>query len=140
MQHIAFIRTIKQDVDDPHNFLANMINEDYLNTIADHQALPHQLKLKVDDICILMRHVNKEKGYTNNRGVTIVAIRDKVIQVRTLDSTDPNNDEFIPRYRFSVKMRFRCFTMLRTQFPLRLAYSLAYIKQISITRVSAITT
>jgi energy-coupling factor transporter ATP-binding protein EcfA2 len=116
------------DVDDPHKYIANMINEQLMNDFHDHQSPPHELKLKVDDICILLRHVNKDTGYTNNRRVRIICIHPKRIVVRRLDATDASTDESLPRYRFKCHLGYNSFTMMRSQFPLRLAYSLTFNK------------
>jgi hypothetical protein len=117
------------DVDDPHGFLKKTITEQLMNDFHDHQTPPHELKLKVDDICILLRHVNKDTGYTNNRRVRIISINQRRIVVRRLDAVDALSDEVLPRYRFKCKMgSFNSATMLRSQFPLRLAYSLTFNK------------
>jgi molybdopterin converting factor small subunit len=89
-----------QDVDDPHGYLSRMIDDRVMNQYNDHQCPPHDLRLKVDDICILLRHVNKENGYTNNRRVRIISISRNKVRVRHLLTENPNDDEEIPRYRF----------------------------------------
>ena len=113
--------------DDPHNILRNMLTDDVLNNYNKNGVPPHVLRLKVNDTCIVLRNLNKKEGLTNNTKVRVIAITTKCIRIQTLAE---NRKAFsIPRIRFKFRLPFgRSFELVRTQFPLRLAYSLSINK------------
>ena len=47
---------------------------DILDTIGDHQVPPHTLKLKIGDVCMVMRNLDIDHGLTNNLRVRILKI------------------------------------------------------------------
>ena len=113
--------------DDPHDILKQMLTEDVLNNFNNNGVPPHLLQLKVNDICIVLRNLNKKEGLTNNTRVRILNITSKCIRIQTLSS---NKRSFsIPRIRFKFRLPFgRSFQLVRTQFPLRLAYCMTINK------------
>jgi ABC-type oligopeptide transport system ATPase subunit len=114
------------DVDDINGNLRSMLDERVLNRYADNSCPPHLLKLKIGDICILLRHCDKKNGLSNNSRCEVVMINQYLIRVKTLNSHHPYYTN-ICRFRFKVKLPYgHSFTMLRTQFPLRLAYSMTF--------------
>ena len=115
-------------VDDPNGILKAMLNEHVLNRLKKNGAPPHILTLKVGDICFIMRNLLKKEGLTNNTRVKIIDIKKYSIKVHTIDTPVPK--VFIePRIIFKVTLPYgRSFTMVRKQFPLRLAYSMTYNK------------
>jgi hypothetical protein len=115
-------------VDDNKNILKKMITKEILHRYNKTGVPPHILKLKVGDICFVMRNLLKKEGLTNNTRVRITEIKKYSIRVCTIDT---NTIKFftIPRIPFKVTLPYgRSFTMLRKQFPLRLAYSMTYNK------------
>jgi len=113
--------------DDPHNILRSMLTDDVLNNYNKNGVPPHVLNLKVNDTCIVLRNLNKKEGLTNNTRVRIIAITTKCIRVQTLQENKKNFS--IPRIRFKFRLPFgRSFELLRTQFPLRLAYCISINK------------
>ena len=75
-----------------------------------------------------MRNLLKKEGLTNNTRVKIVSINQYTIKVHTIDTKTPKFF-VIPRIIFKVTLPYgRSFTMVRKQFPLRLAYSMTYNK------------
>ena len=111
------------EVDDPKGYLREMITTDVLNRFSDAQAPGHDLALKVDDICILMRKVEKSR-LANNTRCQILHISPHLIRIKSLDNDNPIYAN-IPRFRFKVKLPYgKSYSMMRTQFPLRLAYAM----------------
>jgi ATP-dependent DNA helicase PIF1 len=124
--HTLLSHDIIGEVDDDRKIIASMINEDILNRYDQAGVPPHVLHLKVDDICILLRHADKLAGFTNNARVKVLSISNKIIRVATLDG-EAGNELNLPRFRFNLQLSFmKSFVMVRTQFPLRLAYSLTF--------------
>jgi PIF1-like helicase len=114
------------DVDDPHGYLQRNLNDILLNKFNANNVPPHELNLKVNDICILLRPVNAFELATNSR-VRITAIHKYRIIVETVD--EERKIGYIPRMRFRFNLDYgRSYHLLRTQFPLRLAYAITYNK------------
>ena len=83
----------------------------------------HELNLKVDDICVVLRSLERNGLATNSR-VRILFISEHLIGVQIM--TNP------PR-RASIRFQFKIFDdsslkMTRIQCPLRLAYCMTYNK------------
>jgi len=113
--------------DDPHNILRGMLTNDVLNNYNKNGVPPHVLNLKINDTCIVLRNLNKKEGLTNNTRVRVLHITTKCIRVQTLG--DNKRTFSIPRIRFKFRLPFgRSFELLRTQFPLRLAYCISINK------------
>jgi hypothetical protein len=112
------------EVDDPHDFLKDMLTEEVMNRFNDNQAPLHELQLKKDDICVLLANFDKEIGLTKNTRVKVVEITSCFIRVVTLSTTHPVFAN-IPRFNFHIKIPFyKSYKILRRQFPLKLAYAL----------------
>ena len=114
------------EVDDPKSILKDMLTEEILHNFGKNGVPPHRLDLKVGDICIVLRNLANKDGLTNNTRVRILNIKTFCIRVQTMSS---NPKCFIlPRIRFRFRLPFgESYQMLRTQFPLRLAYCMTII-------------
>ena len=58
-----------------------MLTKDILNNFNNVSVPPHELQLKVNDICILTRNIAKKEGLTNNARVKIIQIQQYCITV-----------------------------------------------------------
>jgi ATP-dependent DNA helicase PIF1 len=126
-ESIMFSKTWFSEVDDLHGNMKFMLNETALNNINRNGVPPHQLRLKVDDICILMQNINVKDGITNNTRVRILRISNNVIVGRTL--TEKPKVIVIPRVRFRFRLPYaQSYELVRSQFPLRRAFALTYNK------------
>jgi hypothetical protein len=110
------------DVDDQNGVLRGMLNFNTLQFWNKPGVPKHDLKLKVGDICFLMRSLYKKDKLAKNTRVKILSIAQFRITVCRL--SDPNKIYTIPRIRFKIN-HFLGFTLLRTQFPLELAYAMS---------------
>jgi hypothetical protein len=121
--HHLFSYDMFDEVDDQNGYLREMITPEILNHYSNSQVPAHDLTLKVDDICLLMRKVQKSR-LANNTRCQIVHISAHLIRVKTLDSDNPIFAN-IPRFKFKVNLPYgKSFSMMRSQFPLRLAYAM----------------
>jgi len=117
-----------QEIDDPHGILQRMLTESVLERFQRPGVPHHRVVLKKDDICMVLRNLNRKEGLTKNLRVKILEIHPFIIRVCTLDPATEKHYN-IPRIRFSVSLPFgRSVKMERKQFPLRLAYSITYNK------------
>ena len=115
------------DVDDPHGHLKQMISDEVLEKYNSNDVPPHTLKLKVGDVCLIMRNLNVNEGVTNNTRVVILKLTRRYITCQTL-GPDPEA-VILPRIRFNFRLPFgQSFTMSRLQFPLRRAFCLSIHK------------
>ena len=84
-------------------------------------------RLKVGDICIIMRNLCVKDGLANNTRVQILDISPLRIHCQTLG--DHPKSIVLPRIRFNFRLPYgQSFTMTRLQFPLRRAYCMSIHK------------
>jgi len=111
-----------KEVDDAKGILKNMLTDDACMFYKQNGVPDHRLNLKKGDLCFIMRTLNRKEKLANNTRVKILEIHRYSIKVITV--SDFPKEFLIPRIRFHVKLKFGGFTLIRTQFPLRLAYAM----------------
>ena len=77
------------EIDDPNDYFKKMINDEVMNSFNENGCPPHILNLKINDICILLRQVDNEKGLTSNTRVRIISVNANRIIIQTLDTENP---------------------------------------------------
>ena len=110
------------NIDDPKNILKSLFTDDACMFYRQNGVPDHQIILKKGDLCFVMRTLNRKEKLSNNTRVVIREIFRYSIKVDTI-SNNPKTF-LIPRIKFKVKLRFGGFELIRTQFPLRLAYAM----------------
>jgi len=114
------------EVDDPYQHLQRNLKDRILNKFNSNGVPQHELKLKVNDVCIVLRPIHSFDLATNSR-VRILQINPYRIKAQTLGENP--RIVYIPRMRFKFRLPYgQSFQLLRTQFPLRLAYCMTYNK------------
>lgn len=83
---------------------------------------PHQLELKVGCVCSLMRNLSIDKALVKNSRVVIKVLRKYSVEVEVIHRSKADI-YCIPRINFEFKPRFAPYTVVRRQYPLRLAYA-----------------
>lgn len=111
-----------KDIDDPNGILTSMLTEDACMFYRQNGVPDHRITFKKGDICFVMRTLNRKEKMANNTRVVIQEMYDRIIKVSTIEEYP--RVFIIPRIRFHVKLKFGGFTLIRTQFPLRLAYAM----------------
>ena len=109
------------DVDDPNNILKELLTSDTLEYYHKNGVPPNELNIKVNDICFLLRTISKRDHLCKNVRVKILQISTFKIKVLTLGEVQ--SIRYIPRIRFKINHPIG-FTLVRTQFPLQLAYAM----------------
>ena len=110
------------NIDDPKGNLKSLLTEDACMFYRQNGVPDHRVLFKKGDLCFVMRTLNRKEKLSNNTRVIIRDIYRYLIKVETI-SNNPKTF-LIPRIRFEVKLRFGGFVLLRTQFPLKLAYAM----------------
>jgi len=80
MHVLPSVDAVKQ-IDDPYGHLQRMISESVLEQFQKSGVPNHRLFLKGNDICLVMRNLNKKEGLTTNTRVKILNILPYVIRV-----------------------------------------------------------
>ena len=120
--HVLVSKNEFKDCDDPHGILRSMLTDDACQFYRQTGVPDHRLTLKEGDLCFLMRTLNRKEKLANNARVVVKKNYRYSIKVETV--SDNPREFLIPRIRFSVNLKFGGFTLIRTQFPLRLAYAM----------------
>ena len=116
-------------MDDDHGYIAQMLSVHTLNAFQKNGVPHHELILKVDDICIIIRSING-LGIANNMRVRIIAIHAHIVEVCIIGREDAGGPPIrIPRIPFRFRLQYgESFQVTRIQFPLRLAYAMTFNK------------
>jgi hypothetical protein len=125
--HELLSADVFNEVDDVNGILRHMVDETVLNRFFKNGVPSHKLLLKKNDICLILRSYSKKEKIATNTRVRILKITTFCVQVETLT----NNPQVVNlnRVRFQFRLPFgRSYSMVRTQFPLRLAYCMSYNK------------
>jgi len=120
-------KDVFSSVDDPHGYLNQALHPAVIDEYEVHTIPFRSLKLKINDVCLVMRNLSRKYGLATNARVRVLHITPFSIRVQTL--TTPPKTATIPRIRFKYRLAGGLsFEIIRTQFPLRLAYSITYNK------------
>jgi ATP-dependent DNA helicase PIF1 len=115
------------EVDDPHGHIKKMLQTSVLNTMTKNGIPNHELKLKIGDVCLVLRAIHG-LGLANNLRVRIVEIGAHSVEVATIGEIE---EQKLRLPRISFKFRLPCgksYHILRMQYPLRLVYAMTFNK------------
>jgi len=127
--HIINSKDSFSEVDDEHGHIAKMLTNHTLNAFQKNGVPHHELILKVDDVCIIIRSI-KGLRIANNMRVCILAIHAHIVEVCVVGREDAGGPPIrIPRIPFRFRLKYgESFQVTRIQFPLRLAYAMTFNK------------
>ena len=109
-------------------------NEDFptelLNTISVSGLPNHELKLKEGSPVILIRNLQGGQGFGLRNGTRMIVLKmmDKVIECKVAVGTQRDLRVFLPRIPMTDKSNELPFTIVRRQFPIKLAFCLTINK------------
>jgi ATP-dependent DNA helicase PIF1 len=109
-----------EDADDPYGHLQSMLNSDTLQYYDAPRIPKHEIFLKPNDICFLLRNISKRDKLSKNTRIRILHIKKFRLTVQSLST---NKTFSIPRINFKIS-HYSGFTLVRTQFPIELAYAM----------------
>ena len=120
---------IKEGNDHPLNLHGDVL-QDYLAMLHEPGIPPHKLDLKVGAICTIQRNLSTEKGLVKNARVIIQELNRYSIKVGVLPRPHAVNQDIqgfpLSRINFEFNPNRSSWTVVRRQFPLRLAYATTF--------------
>ncbi len=127
VEHTLRLKDSFSEVDDPKGHLNKMLSATMLNGFRKNGVPDHELILKVGNICLVTCAING-LGLVNNSRVRIIAIHRYCVKILTVDDCAKQNVR-IPCISFKFRLPYgKSHQLTRLQFPLRLAYAMAYNK------------
>jgi hypothetical protein len=112
--------------DSGENREAVYINTNLLHTINEPGIPNHKIELKIGAVCILIRNLSFDDGLVNGTKLIIKSISKRLLE--TYLPGDKNKTVFIPRICFKFQAGRAGITILRRQFPIKLAYAMTINK------------
>ena len=94
----------------------------------DPTAPVKELTLRIGDVCLLAKNVDKVAGLVKNRRVVVVALYRNAARVKLERDGSPPTYHVISRCRFNMMVKGKGFGVMRKQLPFVLAYALTYNK------------
>ncbi len=113
------------DETDPENRFAPT---EVLHTFGAPGVPHHRLVIKHGCVCILLRNMSFDDGLVNGAKLVIRNATTRIIEADLLRDGFTPKRVSIPRILFKFQPMYSAITVLRRQFPLRLAYSLTFNK------------
>ena len=116
-----------EEVDDENHILSSILTKEIMSSYNKNGVPTHDLKFKLNDVCIVLRAM-KILGLATNTRVKIVKLGKYNVRVKTLNEPKERY-VFIPRITFKFRLDYgESYQLTRVQIPLRLAYSMTYNK------------
>ena len=101
---------------------------EFLNSITPTGMPPHKLKLKVGCNVMLLRNLCSKRGLCNGVRLRVVHIYSSVLHCEILTGAHSGQQVLIPKLKLAPSDANLPFTLQRTQFPIRLCYSMTINK------------
>ncbi|XP_021953640.1 uncharacterized protein LOC110850511 [Folsomia candida] len=100
---------------------------EFLNTLNPSGSSPHELKLKVGALIMLLRNLNTKRGLCNGTRLVVTELKPNLIIAKVLTGSAEGNLVFIPRIDLITDSDLP-FHLKRRQFPVKLAFAMTINK------------
>ena len=107
---------------------ANNYPLEFLNSITPSGMPPHQLLLKKGAIIMLLRNLDISRGLCNGTRLFIKHMHEFVLDAEVMTGPNKGQRVLIPRIKLAPSDANLPFILQRTQFPVRVAYSVTINK------------
>ena len=111
------------EADDATNFPV-----EFLNSLTPSGLPPHELRLRVGAVVIVLRNLDREQGICNGCRCLVVKISTRLLDVRLLTGRSAGKRYLLPRIPFRSGSAEFPFILRRRQFPVRLAWAMSIHK------------
>jgi ATP-dependent DNA helicase PIF1 len=101
---------------------------EFLNSLSLNGMPPHELKLSVGSVVVLLRNLNKSKGLCNGTRLVITQLLNHAIKAKILTGDVIGEEVFLPRIKLAPANTKLPFVLCRTQFPVKLAFAMTINK------------
>lgn len=123
-----------RSVDDDLNFQKRtqiQYQIEYLNDLTPSgPPPPHELNLKVGSIVMILRNLSISFGLCNGTRLIIRKMNNKILGCEILNGFNQGQIHYIPRITFYTDQSHNLpFILVRTQLPLKLAFSITINKE-----------
>ncbi|KAL7079773.1 hypothetical protein ACQ4LE_001173 [Meloidogyne hapla] len=118
---------IFKSVDNAENENGSDYAPEYLNTLYSSGLPKHELKLKEKIIVMLLRNLNIKAGLCNGTRLSIEKMGERILECKIITGEKIGEKVLIPRISLIEDENYP-FTLIRHQFPLKLAFCLTINK------------
>lgn len=101
---------------------------EFLYSITPTGMPPHKLNLKDGCTVMLLRNLNSKRGLCNGVRLKVLNIYNSVLHCEILTGSHAGQEVLIPKLKLAPSDANLPFTLQRTQFPIRLSYSMTINK------------
>ncbi|XP_074328323.1 uncharacterized protein LOC141666227 [Apium graveolens] len=101
---------------------------EYLNSLNVAGMPPHDLKLKVGVVVMLMRNLNQTLGLCNGTRMIVTKCLRFCVECEVICGTFVGSNHFIPRMELSPSDTKMSFKLVRKQMPLQICYAMTINK------------
>ena len=101
---------------------------EFLHGLYPSGMPPHELKLKVGCVVMLLRNTNASRGLCNGTRLIVQRVGQKVLECSLLNGVNKGQRVFIPKVKLEPSDLELGFRFFRYQFPVRLSYSMTIHK------------
>ena len=108
----------------------NSYPSEFLRSPTPSGMPPHSISLKEGCIIVLIHNLSLRQDICNGSELEVTLLHNNCVQAKRLCGANVGNHVLIPRIKLTPSDAHLPFTMKRTQFPLRLAYSMTINKSL----------
>jgi len=125
------VKYLSADSDSGAEEQKQIYSDEFSNSLTPSGVPPHELRLKVGAIVILLRNINIHKRQVNGARLIVHSLHQHFITCKMLNPvSDKDSDVYVSlsRFVFDNDDHKLPFTLIRKQIPVRLAYAMTINK------------
>ena len=120
--------TSADSIERDENIDPDLYTEEFLHAQTPSGMPPHELKLKVGAIVLLLRNMLPKKGLCNGTRLKVLSMHDNFIRAQIISGYNRGGVVFVPRIDLTPSDTNLPFTLKRRQFPIIPAFAMTINK------------